>query len=130
MIFWLLSFKMIAWAASTISAMSSKIVFFGYISFLRERVDAAIEILSKRTSDYLWICFNPTRMVQSGPTEAHPNMSFSIILDTDDKHEILTDIENVVRQLPFLSCTLVVEDLSTREQIVHKWENLSAAGMC
>ncbi|HVV03802.1 MAG TPA: hypothetical protein VHC96_06235 [Puia sp.] len=109
--------------------MSSKIVYFGYISFLREKVDAAIEILSKRTSDYLWICFNSTRMVQSGPTEAHPNLSFSIILDTDDKHETVTDIENAVRQLPFLSCTLVVEDLSTREQIVHKWENPSPASM-
>ena len=103
--------------------MSSTIVFFGYISFLREKVDAATEILSKRVSDYLWVCFNSTRMVQSGPTEAHPNLSFSIILDTDDKHDIVKDIENVVRQLPFLSCTLVVEDLSTREQIVHKWEN-------
>jgi len=129
MIFWLLSFKMIAWAASTISVMSSKIVFFGYISFLREKVDAAIEMLSKRKSDYLWICFNATRMVQSGPTEAHPNMSFSIILDTDDKNDIVADMENVIRQLPFLSCTLMVEDLSTREQIVHKWENQSSASL-
>jgi|KBSMisStandDraft_5_1062788.scaffolds.fasta_scaffold886764_2 hypothetical protein len=109
--------------------MSSKIVFYGYISFLREKVDTAIEILTKRKSDYLWICFNSSRMVQNGPTEAHPNMSFSIILDTDDKHEIVTDIENVVRQLPFLSCTLVVEDLSTREQIVHIWENPSSANL-
>ena len=109
--------------------MSSKIVFFGYVSFLREKVDVAIEILSKRKSDYLWICFNSSRMVQSGPTEAHPNMSFSIILDTDDKNDIVADIEQVVRQLPFLSCTLVVEELSTREQIVHKWENLSSTGL-
>ena len=107
--------------------MNSKIVFFGYISFLREKVDAAIEIMSKRRSDYLWICFNPSRMVQNGPTEAHPNMSFSIILDTDDKNDIVADIEDVVRQLPFLSCTLVVEDLSTGEQFVHKWENPSSA---
>ncbi|HVU55494.1 MAG TPA: hypothetical protein VHD83_10585 [Puia sp.] len=103
--------------------MSKKIIFFGYVTFLRERVDAAIDILSKRANDYLWICFNPSRMVQSGPTEAHPNMSFSIILDTDDKDDIVADIENVIRELPFLSCTLVVEDLSTRGQIVHKWEN-------
>lgn len=103
--------------------MSRKIVFFGYISFLREKADAAIEILSKRKSDYLWICFNPSRMVQDGPTEAHPNMSFSIILDTDDTNDIVADMEDVVRQLPFLSCTLVAEDLSTREQIVHKWED-------
>jgi len=103
--------------------MSRKIVFFGYISFLREKADAAIEILSKRKNDYLWICFHPSRMVQDGPTEAHPNMSFSIIHDTDDTNDIVADIEDVVRQLPFLSCTLVVEDLSTRGQIVHKWEN-------
>lgn len=108
--------------------MSSKIVFFGYVSFLREKVDAAIEILSKRKSDYLWICFNSSRMVQSGPTEAHPNMSFSIILDTDDKNDIVADIEDVVRQLPFLSCTLIAEDLSTREQIVHKWESAGSLG--
>lgn len=107
--------------------MSNKTIFFGYITFLRERVDEAIEILSARTSDYLWICFNPSRMVQNGPTEAHPNMSFSIILDTDDRDDTVADIENVVRQLPFLSCTLVVEDLSTREQIVHKWENPGSA---
>jgi len=106
--------------------MTSKIAFFGYISFLREKVDTAIEILSKRKSDYLWICFHPSRMVQDGPTEAHPNMSFSIIHDTDDTNDIVADIENVVRLLPFLSCTLVVEDLSTREQIVHKWENLGS----
>ena len=129
MIFWLLSFKMIAWTPSTISAKRSKIVFFGYISFLREKVDAAIETLSKRKSDYLWICFNATRMVQIGPTEAHPNMSFSIILDTDDKEDIVADIESVVRHLPFLSCTLVVEDLSTGEQIVHKWENQSSTSL-
>jgi hypothetical protein len=109
--------------------MSSKIVFFGYVSFLREQVDAAMEILSKRKSDYLWICFNSSRIVQSGPTEAHPNLSFSIILDTDDGNDIVADIENVVRQLPFLSCTLVAEDLSTREQIVHKWENLRSGSL-
>jgi len=86
-----------------------------------------MEILSKRKSDYLWICFNPSHLVQDGPTEANPNLSFSIILDAYDMNETVTDIENVVRQLPFLSCTLVVEDLSTREQIVHKWENLGAA---
>ncbi|MBN8854433.1 MAG: hypothetical protein BGO55_21110 [Sphingobacteriales bacterium 50-39] len=107
--------------------MSNKTIFFGYISFLREKVDAAIHVMKRRPGDYLWICFNPSRIVQDGPTEMHPNMSFSIILDTDDKNDIVTDIENVVRQLPFLSCTLVVEDLSTREQIVHKWENLSSA---
>jgi len=107
--------------------MSNKTIFFGYISFLREKVDAAIETMKRRPGDYLWICFNATRMVQSGPTEAHPNMSFSIILDTDDKNDIVADMEDVVRQLPFLSCTLVVEDLSTGEQIVHKWENQSSA---
>ena len=107
--------------------MGHKTIFFGYVSFLREKVDAAVDIMKKRPNDYLWICFNPSRIVQNGPTEEHPNMSFSIILDTDDKEDIVTDIENVVRQLPFLSCTLVVEDLSTGEQIVHKWENQSSA---
>ena len=89
--------------------MSNNTVFFGYISFLREKVDAAKEIMSKRQNDYLWICFNPSRVVQDGPTEEHPNMSFSIILDTDDEDDIVADIEAVVRQLPFLSCTLVVK---------------------
>ena len=107
--------------------MSRQTVFFGYVSFLRENVDAAMEIMSTRTSDYLWICFNPSRMVQYGPTEAHPTLSFSIVLDTDDKDDTVADIEQVVRQLPFLTCTLVVEDLSTREQIVHKWESSRAA---
>jgi hypothetical protein len=102
--------------------MSNNKVFFGYVSFLREKVDAAIEILSKRGSDYLWQCFNPSRIVQDGPTEEYPNMSFSIILDTDDPDDIVADIEAVVRQLPFSSCTLVVENLSTREHFVHNWE--------
>ncbi|MDO6430151.1 hypothetical protein Q4E93_06120 [Flavitalea sp. BT771] len=104
--------------------MSNNRVFFGYISFLREKVDAAIEIMSKRRSDYLWQCFNPSRMVQDGPTEENPNMSFSIILDTDDPDDIVADIEAVVRQLPFSSCTLVVENLSTREHFVHNWERI------
>jgi hypothetical protein len=102
--------------------MTSKIVFFGYISFLRENVDAALEIMARRGSDYLYSCFNPSRMVQTGPTEAHPNMSFSIILETDDKDDIVSDIKGALRQLPFLACTLVVEDLSTNEHFVHKWE--------
>ena len=89
--------------------MSNKTIFFGYVSFLREKVDAAMEIMSKRANDYLWICFNPSRVVQDGPTEEHPNMSFSIILETDDPDDIVSDIETVVRQLPFLSCTLVVK---------------------
>jgi hypothetical protein len=102
--------------------MSNNTVFFGYISFLREKVDAAIEIMSKRKSDYLWQCFNPSRIVQDGPSEAHPNMSFSIILDTDDPDDIVSDIESIVRQLPFSSCTLIVRNLSTREHFVHNWE--------
>jgi len=104
--------------------MSTPTIFFGYVSFLREKVDAAIEMLKKRPSDYLWICFNSTRIVQAGPTEDHPNLSFSIILDTDDPDDIVSDIETAVRQLPFLSCTLVVENLSTREYTVHNWETL------
>ena len=108
--------------------MSSKIVFFGYISFLRENIDAAIEIMSKRRNDYLWFCFNPSRVVQDGPMEEDPNMSFSIILETDDLQDIVTDMELVVLQLPFLTCSLVVEDLSTREQFVHKWENPTPTG--
>ena len=104
--------------------MSNKTIFFGAVSFLREKVDAAVEIMKKRPNDYLWICFNPSRIVQDGPTEEHPNMSFSIILDTDDPEDVVADIEAVVRQLPFLSCTLVVEDLSTREYTVHNWETL------
>jgi hypothetical protein len=107
--------------------MNSKIVFFGYLSFSREKIDAAIEIISNRGNDYLWICFNPSRIVQDGPTEEDPNMSFSIILDTDDMEDILSDIEHVVRQLPFLSCTVVAENFSTREQFVHKWENPASA---
>src|SRR5882672_4076153 len=95
--------------------MSNKTVFFGYISFLREKVDAAMEILSKRQNDYLWLCFNPSRIVQDGPMEAYPNMSFSIILDTDDPDDIVSDIETAVRQLPFLSCTLVVENIQTKQ---------------
>lgn len=93
------------------------------MSFLRENVDSALEIMAQRKSDYLYSCFTPSRMVQTGPTEAHPNMSFSIILETDDKDDILADIQNAIRQLPFLGCTLVVEDLSTNEHFVHKWEN-------
>jgi len=104
--------------------MSNKTIFFGYVSFLREKVDVAVEILKKRPSDYLWICFNSTRIVQAGPTEENPNMSFSIVLDTDDPDDIVSDIEAAVRELPFLSCTLVVENLSTREYIVHNWETL------
>jgi hypothetical protein len=107
--------------------LTSKSIFFGYISFSREMVDTARAILSNRKSDYLWMCLHPSRIAQDGPTEADPNLSFSIILDTDDRNETVSDIENVVRLLPFISCTLVVEDLSTREQIVHKWENLGAA---
>jgi hypothetical protein len=103
--------------------MSNRTVFFGYVSFLREKVDAAMEIMSKRTSDYLWICFNPSRVVQDGPTEDIPNMSFSIILDTDDIEDTVADIENIINQLPFLSCTLIVENLSTREHFVHNWES-------
>lgn len=102
--------------------MSNNTVFFGYISFLREKVDAAIDILSKRESDYLWQCFNSTRIVQAGPSEAHPNLSFSIILDTDDPDDIVADIEAVVRQLPFSSCTLIVRNFSKGEQSVHNWE--------
>lgn len=102
--------------------MNNNTVFFGYISFLREKVDAAIEIMSKRGSDYLWQCFNPSRIVQDGPSEEHPNMSFSIILDTDDPDDIVSDIETIVRQLPFSSCTLVVRNLSKGEQFVHNWE--------
>ena len=102
--------------------MSNNTVFFGYISFLREKVDAAIEIMSKRGSDYLWQCFNSSRIVQDGPSEAHPNMSFSIILHTDDPDDIVSDIETIVRQLPFSSCTLVVRNLSNGEQFVHNWE--------
>ena len=93
--------------------MSNSTVFFGYISFLREKVDAAMEIMTRRPNDYLWFCFNPSRMVQDGPGEAYPNMSFSIILDTDDEDDIIRDMEDVIRQLPYLSCTLVVEN---REQ--------------
>ena len=104
--------------------MSNKTIFFGYVSFLREKVDAAVEVLKKRSNDYLWICFNSTRIVQDGPTEEYPNLSFSIILDTDDPDDIVSDIEAAVRELPFLSCTLVVEDLSTREYAVHNWETL------
>lgn len=89
--------------------MNNKTIFFGYISFLREKVDAAMEILSNRANDYLWICFNPSRVVQDGPMEPHPNMSFSIILDSDDEDDTIADIEAVFRQLPFLSCTLVVK---------------------
>jgi hypothetical protein len=103
--------------------MNNHTIFFGYISFLREKIDAAIEAMNTRPNDYLWNCFNSSRIVQDGPTESCPNMSFSIILNTDDINDIVADIENVVRQLPFLACTLVVEDLSTREQSVHKWEN-------
>jgi hypothetical protein len=102
--------------------MSNKTIFFGYISFLREKIDAAMEMLSKRQSDYLWVCFNESRIIQDGPTEAYPNMSFSIILDTDDKDDTVSDIEDAVKQLPFLSCMLVVENLSTREHFVYKWE--------
>jgi hypothetical protein len=51
-------------------------------------------------------------------------MSFSIILDTDEPDDIVADIEAAVRLMPFLSCTLVVEDLSTREYSVHNWEML------
>ncbi|MBN9383653.1 MAG: hypothetical protein J0H74_23045 [Chitinophagaceae bacterium] len=104
--------------------MGNETIFFGYVTFLRENVDAIVDILKKRPNDYLWICFNPSRIVQNGPTEEHPNMSFSIILDTDDPGDIVADIEAAVRQLPFLSCTLVVEALSTREYIVHNWELL------
>lgn len=107
--------------------MSNNKIFFGYISFLREKVDAAVEILNTRPGDYLWSCFSSSRIVQDGPTESYPNMSFSIILHTDDISDIVADIEQVVRQLPFMSCTLIVEDLSTREQSVHKWENQSPA---
>lgn len=104
--------------------MGNKTIFFGYVSFLREKVDAAVDIMKKRPNDYLWICFDPSRIVQGGPTEEHPNMSFSIILDTDDPDDIVSDIEATIRQLPFLSCTLVVENLSTREYVVHNWESL------
>ena len=104
--------------------MGNTTVFFGYISFLREKVDAAIEIMSKRESDYLWHCFNSTRIVQAGPSEAHPNMSFSIILDTDDPDDIVADIEAVVGLLPFSSCTLIVRNFSKGEQIVYNWEKL------
>jgi len=90
--------------------MNNSTVFFGYISFLREKVDAAMEIMSKRPGDYLWFCFNPSRVVQDGPGEAYPNMSFSIILDTDDEDDIIGDMENIIRQLPFLACTIVVEN--------------------
>jgi len=104
--------------------MSNKTIFFGYVTFLREKIDAAVEVMRKRPNDYLWFCFNSSRIVQDGPTEETPNMSFSIVLDTDDPDDIVTDIETAVRQLPFLSCTLVVEDLSTREHTVHNWETL------
>ena len=90
--------------------MSSSTVFFGYISFLREKVDAAMEIMKKRPNDYLWFCFNPSRMVQDGPGEPYPNMSFSIILDGDDEEDTIADIEAVIQQLPYESCTLVVEN--------------------
>jgi hypothetical protein len=91
--------------------MSTRTVFFGYISFLREKVDAAMEILKKREKDYLWFCFDPSRVVQDGPATPYPNLSFSIILDTDDNDtvEVTADLEASVRQLPFLYCTLVVE---------------------
>jgi len=97
--------------------MSTKTVFFGYISFLREKVDAAIEILSKREKDYLWSCFDPARVVQDGPTYPYPNMGFSIILATDDAQEIIADFETAIRQLPFLSCTLVVEKAGEERRI-------------
>ena len=104
--------------------MSNNTIFFGYVNFLREKVGAAIEVMQKRPNDYLWVCFNSSRIVQDGPTGAYPNMSFSIILDTDDPDDIVADIEAAVRELPFLSCTLVVEDVSTREYSVHNWETL------
>src|SRR5579871_2687076 len=107
--------------------MNSKIVFFGYVSFLREKVDAAIEIMSRRRSDYLYKCFNPTRIVQDGPMEGDPNLSFSMVLETEDIYDIVSDIQLVVNELPFLSCTLIVEDLSTREHFVHKWENTDSS---
>src|SRR3569833_3918096 len=87
--------------------MSNSTVYLGYISFLRENVDAAMEIMTQRPNDYLWFCFNSSRMVQDGPGEPYPNMSFSIILDTDDEDDTIMDIENVFWLLFFLSCFLV-----------------------
>jgi hypothetical protein len=89
--------------------MSTKTVFFGYISFLREDVDAAIDIMSKREKDYLWFCFDPARVVQDGPATPYPNMGFSIMLHTDDSDETITDLEKAIAELPFLAYTLVVE---------------------
>lgn len=102
--------------------MSNSTVYFGYISFLRENVDAAIEIMTQRPNDYLWFCFNPSRVVQDGPGEPYPNMSFSIILDTDDEDDTIMDIENVLRQLPYLSCTLVVENRGRGTSRVLKYD--------
>lgn len=92
--------------------MSTKTVFFGYITFLREEVDIAKQILSDRPKDYLWFCFDPARVVQDGPSTPYPNMSFSIILDTeslDDVDETISDFEKGIGELPFLSAVLVVE---------------------
>ena len=92
--------------------MSTKTVFFGYISFLREEVDLAKDIMKRRPQDYLWMCFDPTRVVQDGPATPHPNMSFSIILDLDNLTEIedsIADFEQAIGELPFLSAVLVVE---------------------
>ena len=91
--------------------MNKRTVIFGYISFLREKIDAAKAIMAKREKDYLWFCFDPSRVVQDGPATPVPNHSFSIILDTDDAEtiEVTADLEASIRQLPFLACTLVIE---------------------
>lgn len=92
--------------------MSTKTVFFGYIAFLREEVDIAKQILAERPKDYLWSCFDPTRITQDGPATPYPNMSFSTILDTEDIDDIddtIADFQTGIAALPFLSAVLVVE---------------------
>jgi len=107
--------------------MSTKTVFFGYLSFLREKVDAAKNILEKRAGDYLTICFDPSKIIQDGPMSPYPNMSFSIILEGNDHDDTIADIETAVQQLPFLAATLVAEEEGKGRRIF-TWSNESGNG--